>query len=160
MSIYSELIERVDNGETFCVDFEKRTLKVGREYLIKSGEVYTSEELFGKLWGEPSDYSLRTTLHMIRELYKAYKYSLPSERSDSKRKKYFKALSVDELTDEQLMTASKRETAQAALEGFILCAILTGQLTWDEETMEGSWFYQDRSEKDLVILRGWIDGKN
>ena len=159
MSIYNELIERVDNGETFCVDFENRTMKVGKEYLIKSGESYTAQELYGKLW-IPSDYSLHATLHMIRDLYKIYKHSLPSERSDSKRKKYFKALSIDELTDEQLMIAQKRETTQAALEGFILCAVLTGQLTWDEEIMEGSWFYQSKSDPDLVILRSWVENKN
>ena len=154
MSIYSELIERVDNGETFCIDFEKRTMKVGKEYLIKNGETYTTQELFAKLWG---DHDLHALLHMIRDLYKSYKYSLPSERSDSKRRKYFKALSVDELTDEQLMCAQKRETTQAALEGLILCAVLTGQLVWDEEIMEGSWFYQDKHDSDLVILRSWIE---
>jgi hypothetical protein len=154
MSIYSELIERVDNGETFCIDFEKRTMKVGKEYLIKNGETYTTQELFGKLWG---DHDLHALLYMIRDLYKSYKYSLPSERSDSKRRKYFKALSVDELTDEQLMCAQKRETTQAALEGLILCAVLTGQLVWDEEIMEGSWFYQDKQDSDLVILRSWIE---
>ena len=92
MSIYLELIERVDNGEAFHVDFEKRTLKVGKDYLIKNEESYTPEELFCGLWSEEND--LYIILHMIRELYKNYKYSLPSERSDSKRRKYFKALSI------------------------------------------------------------------
>lgn len=154
MSIYSELIERVDNGESFSVDFEKRTMKIGKDYLIKNGEYDTSKELFGV-----DIYDLYSALHMIRELYKNYKYSLPSERSDSKRKKYFKALSIDELTDEQLMIAGKRETAQAALEGFILCAVLTGQLTWDENIMDGKWFYQSEKDPDLVILRSWIENK-
>ena len=155
MAIYQELIERVDNGETFCVDFEKRTIKVGKEYLINNEDNYTSEDLFGKLYDEP--YSLHVVLHVIRDLYKNYKYSLPSERSDSKRKKYFKALSVDELTDEQLMCAWKRETAQAALEGFILCSIIAGHLTWDEDVMEGKWFYQSKNDSDLVILKSLIE---
>lgn len=158
MAIYQELIERVDNGETFCVDFEKRTIKVGKEYLIKGNEAYTSVDMFGKLYDEP--YSLNVVLHQINELYKNYKYSLPSERSDSKRKKYFKALSVDELTDEQLMYSQKRETSQAALEGFILCSIISGHLVWDEEVMQGKWFYQSKSDSDLVLLRSWIENKN
>lgn len=157
MSIYLELIERVDNGETFSIDFEKRTMKVGKNYLIKNGEYDTSRELFCKL--SPDIYSIQVALHMIRDLYRTYKYSLPSERSDNKRRKYFKALSVDELTDEQLMVAQKRETSQAALEGFILCAILAGQLTWDESIM-GKWFYQSEKDPDLVILRSWIENKN
>ena len=154
MSIYSELIERVDNGERFHIDFEKRNMRVGKEYLIKDGEYDTSKELFGiKI------YSLQVALHMIRDLYKSYKYSLPSERSDSKRRKYFKALTIDELTDEQLMIAGRRETYQAALEGLILCAVLDGQLTWDEEIMGGKWFYQSETDPDLVILRSWIENK-
>lgn len=158
MSIYLELIERVDNGETFTVDFEKRYIKVGRDYLIREGKYDESKGLFPKLHEQP--YSLYVTLHEIGELYKNYKYSLPSERSDSKRRKYFKALSIDELTDEQLMYASQRETAQAALEGFILCSILAGHLVWDEEIMNGKWFYQSRSDEDLILLRRWIDGKS
>ena len=157
MSIYEELIERVDNGEAFHIDFESRTMKVGKDYLIKNGEYDTTKELFCGLYAEP--YSLSVVLHMIRELYRNYKYSLPSERSDSKRKKYFKALSIDELTDEQLMCAEKRETACAALEGFILCSIIAGHLVWDDEVMNGSWFWQSRSDSDLVILKSWIENK-
>ena len=157
MSIYLELIERVDNGETFSIDFEKRNMRVGKEYLIKNGEYDVSKGLFPKLYDEP--YDMYVTLHQIRELYRNYKYSLPSERSESKRKKYFKALTVDELTDEQLMMADKRETTQAALEGFVLCSILAGHLTWDDEVMQGTWFYQSRSDEDLVILKSWIEGK-
>ena len=158
MAIYQEFIERVDNGETFSIDFEKRTMKVGKEYLINGDETYTSVDMFGKLYDEP--YSLQVVLHQIRELYKTYKYSLPSERSDGKRKKYFKALSVDELTDEQLMCAGKRETAQAALEGFVLCSIIAGHLIWEDDIMEGKWFWQSRSDSDLVLLKSWVEGRN
>ena len=157
MSIYSELIERVDNGETFNIDFEKRNMKVGKEYLIKNGKYDTEKYLFGKFYEDP--YSLQVVLHSIRMLYKNYKYSLPSERSDNKRKKYFKALSIDELTDEQLILADKRETTCAALEGFILCSIIAGHLIWDETIMKGTWFYQDTNDTDLVILRSWVEGK-
>ena len=155
--IYLELIERVDNGETFHIDFEKRSMKVGKHYLIKYGEYDTTKKLFTELYDNP--YSLHVTLRQIRELYRNYKYSLPSERSESKRKKYFKALSVEELTDEQLMLASKRETAQAALEGFVLCSIIAGHLVWDDDVMEGKWFWQSRSDKDLIILKSWIENK-
>ena len=157
MSIYLELIERVDNGETFSIDFEKRNMKVGKEYLIKNGEYDTKRALFPMLYDNP--YSLHVVLHQIRELYRNYKYSLPSERSESKRKKYFKTLSIDELTDEQLMRAQRRETAQAALEGFVLCSIIAGHLVWDENVMGGNWFYQRPSDPDLVILRSWIENK-
>ena len=154
MPIYFEFIERVEDGETFYVDFEKRTMKVGNDFLIKNGEYDKSRELLG-IDIYPS---IHVVLHMIRELYAGYKYSLPSERSENKRKKYFKALPIEELTDEQLIRAERREYRQAVLEGFVLCTILTGQLYWDEEKM-GKWFWESRSDKDLIILRKWIERK-
>ena len=156
MSIYLELIERVSNGESFHIDFEKRNMKVGKDYLIKDGEFDETKELFPKLHDV---YDLRVALHILRTLYKNYKYSLPSERSDSKRKRYFKALPMEEITDEQLMVAERREVACATLEGMVLCMILSGQLVWDENIMEGKWFYQSKTDPDFVLLRSWVEGK-
>ena len=153
MSIFLRGLERVENGEKFYVNFEQRTLRVGQDKMIDGGEYDTSEVLHGI-----DVYSPQALLHMIRDLYGAYKYSLPSERSDNKRKKYFKALPIEELTDEQLIRGVRREVAQYALEAFILCAILNGDFVWDEE-IHGKWFYQRPSEPDLVILRSWIEGK-
>lgn len=147
MTIYAELMTRVDAGESFSIDFEKRNIKVGKQFLVKNGE-YDSER---KLILSPT----MDILQIIEELYRSYKYSLPSERNDSKRKRYFKALSIDELTDRQLLIGCKREGAQARLEGFILCMALSGQLTWTEEL--GKWFWQSKNDPDLVILRSWIE---
>lgn len=148
MTIFSELMQRVDSGETFHIDFQKRNMKVGKNYLIKNGE-YDSERILGFEWQE-SD-----VLRMIEELYSNYKYSLPSERSDSKRKKYFKALSFSEMTDRQLMIAPRREGTQARLEGFILCAIISGKFKWTEDM--GKWFWVSKNDGDLVILRSWVE---
>lgn len=155
LPIYVELVARVDNGEPFSIDFEKRSMKVGKEYLIKNGEYDRPREVFDMMHRDI--YSLQVALHMLRELYKNYKYSLPSERSDSKRKKYFKALPIEKIPDDKLLIAGRRETMQAALEGFILCAIITDQLKWDEEIMGGKWFYQSEKDPDLVLLRSWIE---
>ena len=153
MSIYLELLERVCGGESFHVDFEKRNMKVGHDYLIKEGEFDESKVLIRE------SYDIQTILNKIEELYKEYKYSLPSERSDNKRRKYFKALTMEEITDEQLMVAERREFSQAVLEGFVLCMIVSGQLTWDEEIMNGKWFWQSDIEPNLVVLRSWVEGK-
>ena len=150
MSIYLELLERVNYGESFHIDFEKRNMKVGNDYLIKEGEFDESKGLVS------GSYDMQTILNTIEKLYKNYKYSLPSERSDNKRRKYFKALPIEEITDEQLMTAERREFSQAVLEGFVLCMIVSGQLVWDEEVMQGKWFYQSKSDPDLVLLRTWV----
>lgn len=149
MTIYEELIERVFNGETFYINFEKRTMKIGKEKIIDNGEYDESRELI--------DFK-GFVFERIDKLYENYKYSLPSERSDSKRKKYFKALPVEQIPDERLMVAERREVAQCKLEGFILCMILMNVFTWDEFTM-GKWFWQSKNDSDLVILRSWLENK-
>jgi hypothetical protein len=139
---------KVDAGENFYVDFETRTMKVGKQFLIKNGEYEEGRTL-----------SLKPTMDVIQiieELYQSYKYSLPSERNSNKRRRYFKALSAHEMTDRQLAIGCKRDGAQARLEGFILCMILHGYLQWDEEKL-GKWFWQSKNDPDLVLLRNWIE---
>lgn len=151
MTIYQELMQRVDSGENFYVDFEERTMKVGKQFLIKNGEYDKERTLSCK--------PTMDVMQIIEELYRSYKYSLPSERNSNKRKRYFKALSADEMTDRQLAIGCKRDGAQARLEGFILCMILHGYLQWDEEKL-GKWFWQSKNDPDLVILRSWIENQN
>ena len=95
-------------------------------------------------------------LSWIEILYERYKHSLPSERSDNRRRQYFRALSADQLTDKQMATGESREVARAALEGFILCMIVDGFFVWDEDEL-GKWFWQSENDPDLVILRNWIE---
>lgn len=153
MTIYEELILRVSDGETFHIDFEKRNMKVGKDFLIKNGEYDTSRFLFNR----PGDIAtMELILRTIEVLYQRYKYSLPSERSDSKRRTYFKALPIEEIPDEKLFLANRREITKAKLEGFILCIVLEGNFVWDECTM-GKWFYQSKDDSDFVILRKWIE---
>ena len=151
MTIYEELIKRVSEGETFYINFKNRSLKIGKKFVITDG-VYDSERELIKFQFNDMD----TILEMIENLYRIYKTSLPSERSENKRRIYFKALSTEEMTDEQLMFGDRREMAQARLEGFILCMILSGKFIWNEQTM-GKWFYQSKTDPDLVILRSWIE---
>ena len=149
-NIFQTGLERVCNGEEFHIDFEQRTLKVGQHKLIEGGEYDVSKILYNEKFDNP-----QSLLDRVRELYVAYKFSLPSERSDKKRRKYFKALSSDELTDAQLICGVQREIAQYMVEAFILCAILNEDFVWDEKT-HGKWFYQDPLEPDLVIRKIWI----
>lgn len=152
MSIFSKGLEQVENGERFYIDFEQRTMKIGQGKIIDNGEYDTTQVLYDEEFDNP-----QSLLDKVRELYVTYKLSLPSERSDKKRKKYFKALPIDELTDEQLIYGVRREIAQYMLEAFILCAVLNGDFVWDDE-IHGKWFYQDKIEQDLVILKNWING--
>lgn len=151
MTIYEELIKRVSEGELFYVNFKNRALKIGKKFIIADGVYDNSRELIACPYQDP-----KSLLDVIDNLYCNYKYSLPSERSDSKRRKYFKALSVNEMNDMQLIAGERREVAQARLEGFILCMILNRKLQWDEAKL-GKWFYQSKTDPDLVILRSWIE---
>ena len=45
MTIYEEFIKRVKDGETFDINFNKRSLKVGKTFLIKDG-CYDEEREF------------------------------------------------------------------------------------------------------------------
>lgn len=150
MTIYEELVKRVSEGETFYVNFKNRSLKIGKKFVITDGVYDDSRELIAYSYDK-----LESLLEIIDNLYCNYKYSLPSERSDSKRRKYFKALSINEMNDMQLIAGERREVAQARLEGFILCMILGGKFKWIEDL--GKWFYQSKTDPDLVILRSWIE---
>ena len=153
MTIFEELVQRVSDGEAFNIDFEKRTMKVGKEFLVKNGECDTSRLLFDSPEEPfPMDIVVRT----IEYLYEKYKYSLPSERSDSKRRTYFKALPIDKIPDGELFIAERREIAKSKLEGFILCMILEGKFVWDE-IANGKWFWQSSNDGNLIILKKWIE---
>ena len=149
-SIYDELVQAVHMGRPFVVDFEKRNIKLGRGcYLVKNGEWDTAKSLL------PQDLHGVDVLKTIEDMYFSYKHSLPSERNDNKRRKYFKALPIEEIPMGLLWGGDYREKAQAKLEGFILCSILSGAFKWTENM--GKWFYQSKNDPDLVILRSWIE---
>ena len=151
MTIYEELVKRVSDGESFYINFKNRALKIGKKFIIADGFYDDKRILYTTSEMEMSD-----ILSQVEALYKNYKYSLPSERSDNKRRQYFKALPVDKLTDKQMATGEMREVARAKLEGFILCMIVDGFFVWDESEL-GKWFYQSKNDPELVILRSWIE---
>lgn len=144
MTIMETVIDSVSKGSRFKVDFENRDLKVGNKYLIRKGEVR------GETQNEQTE---RSVLEVIQELYDEYKYSYPSARNIQKRKRYFKCLSVDEMTDEQMIMGEDRELAQAKLETYVLLCILDGSLTWTEDM--GTWFW--KGNNGLVLMRKWVD---
>lgn len=153
MTIYEELVQRVFDGETFYINFKNKSMKIGKKFVIADGVYDTERKLIDSNCND-----VNAVLKQIESLYEDYKFSLPSERSDCKRRKYFKALSIEEISDGQLMTATRREEACARLEGFILCMILSNKLKWNENW--GTFFWQSAKDGDLILLRGWIDGKN
>lgn len=147
-NIYYETVEKVQNGAKFQVDFQQRSLKIDGKYIIKSGEYE------GKLGLETSV----NPIPIITQLFLRYQHSLPSERSENKRYKYFNALPEHELTDDDMLYGEPRETAQIKLELYVLIMILNGSLKWDEFAKD-KWFWQSPNVKDLIILKAWIEPK-
>lgn len=146
MNIYNKAIEKVYNGATFRVDFQKRSLKIDGKYIIKDGEYE----------GDLGVESTVNPLPIISQLFRRYQHSVPSERSDNKRNKYFIALPEHELDDDDMLYGESREVAQISLELYILGVILNGSFKW-EEVAKDKWFWQSPTNKDLVILREWIE---
>ncbi len=144
---YDEIIKEVENGAKFTINFEKRTCRV-------NGKVVLSEK------DKPLPGYTCTREHIMETIelrYIAYKHSVPSERSESHRRRYFRALPEKELADEDMMYEQRRDVAQCKLELYILWQVLRGQLYWSESW--GTWFWQSATDKDLVILRTWIEPK-
>ena len=141
-------LNAVRDGVPFKVDFKNRSLRLGNKYLIKDGETKCKEQYQKKVH---NNFLLR-----VRQLYKEYKFSMPSKRS---KDNYFYALPSKEMTWEQMTVGFPREYAKAKLEGYILREILSG-ITWEEVLAEVenkekyTWFYQDG---DLVLLKEWFN---
>lgn len=134
--------QAVELGSRFTVNFEKRTLRLNRE-LVSLDDVNVL----------PLNESV-----MLREIegyYQQYKYSIPSERSQSHRRSYFKALPEEQLSDQDMLYGVSREVARCQLEVFVLLMLYDGQLRWHNKW--GSWFWQSPNDKDLIILRSWVE---
>lgn len=149
-NIYQETVRAVENGARFKVDFQTRSLKVNGKYVIRDGSYEgvlgvphcSDEEFFSK----------------VEELYRRYKHSIPSERSESTSRRYFGALPERELSDDDMLYGERRDKSQIELELFILCQLLGG-FKWNPEKF-GRWFWQSQEDKDLVILRQWVEPNN
>ena len=94
-NIYQETVSAVENGARFKVDFQMRSLKVDCKYVIRNssyegvlGVPHCSEEEF---------------FSKVEELYRRYKHSIPSERSESTSRRYFMALPERELSDDDML---------------------------------------------------------
>ncbi|MFR9547006.1 MAG: hypothetical protein SNJ29_15730 [Rikenellaceae bacterium] len=146
-SIYQEAIQQVEDGAKFKVCFHSRSLRINGKWIINKGEYE------GNLGVESC--STDEFFSNIERLYETYKHSVPSVRSESKSRQYFKALPERKLSDEDMLYGERRDKVQIELELYILCHIIIG-FEWDAETF-GTWFWQSKNDRDLVILRSWVD---
>lgn len=146
-NIYQEALQAVEEGARFKIDFQSRSLKLDGKFIIQDGKY---EGDLGVSGCSEDDFFTN-----VEELYHCYKYSVPSERSESKSHQYFRALPERKLTDDAMMYGECRDTAQIGLELYVLCQIING-FKWDSGKM-GNWFWQSETDKDLVILKKWVE---
>ena len=57
-----------------------------------------------------------------------------------------------------MLYGERRDKSQIELELFILCQLLCG-FKWNPEKF-GQWFWQSKEDKELVILRQWVEPNN
>lgn len=149
MTIYSTAQEAVFNGKKFSIDLKKRSLKVDGKFLIKDGEYE------GELYDEDDSIAMDDIYPMLDESFYHYQHSVPSERSESKGRLYFRALKEKDLLDEDMLYGMPREIAQFELEMRVLICILDNKLVWDNN----KWFWQSERYKDFIILKEWVVGE-
>jgi hypothetical protein len=139
--------QKVSEGAHFSISFENRNLKINNRCIIKDGQYE------GVLTLPQTD--TLTALKNIETLYNYYRNSIPSARSEAKRKTYFQALPESQLTDEDMLYGQQRDEAQFKLELYVLCYILNGSLVWDEFAKD-KWFWQSPNVEGLILLKTWI----
>lgn len=142
------MVSAVQAGAKFSVNLKERSAYLGKKALIKNGEYE------GDLGVLPLP--LEDTLEAIEAAYDVYNHSIPSERSDSKQRLYFRALPERELEDDDMLYGVDREYARCRLEMLVLCSILTESLRWNPLVM-GNWFWQSQKHPSLIILREWVE---
>ncbi len=141
-SIYSELLERVDKGAKFKIDLVQKTLKIDGKEIVLEGNLIEKGELIhmGIMPSSP--------IEILEQLYANYKRSVPSSHHNG-NKPYFKADSIEDLTDDEIAFNWNRNFAQAAIEGYVLL----GGLIWTDDK---HWFWQSENYPELVVLSEWI----
>lgn len=103
-NIYQETFTAIENGANFRIYFRSRNLKVDGRHVIRDGR-------FDGTLGLP-EYGGGDFFTDVEELYRRYKYSIPSERSQSKSRRYFMALPESDLEDRDMLYGQYRDIAQ------------------------------------------------
>lgn len=135
----TEIIGRVRRGGVLTVDLP------GRTYTL-DGKTHPASTITRD---KPSEDPWKR----LESLYAVYKHSIPSERSDRRRRNWFKALPESGLTDNDLLYGTGRNEAQAELELHALACISDGTMTWENPEQ---WFWKSPNDPDLVLLKEWF----
>ena len=153
MNLIEYATEQVMTGKTVRVDLIKKNLTGDKAYVVENGVVVgkfrESVEVDEVQW---DDKAIKMSLYFLWSRYNDYRGSYPGK--DTTDSKYFKALSLDELTDKQLLGGEQRNIAKVRLETYAL-TIAMQHMPWRDDIMGGSFFWQSE-DKNLVVLKSWL----
>ena len=144
-TVYNWFVESAMRGLPFKVDLIKKDLTICNDKLIYHGDNYTDIK---QLVAIP----LTDPWAIVDKLYHEYKYSTP-EKTGLSKSSWFYALPYEDMSDVELVIGGSRSIAQAKLEGYILCASLSGILKWEDDN---KWFQMSEKDNDFVIIKNWI----
>ncbi len=126
----NEIIKRIEDGEPFRIDLEKKQVKLNGSFVSVEFEKPINAE------------------KELTELFRNYKTSVPSARADSK---YFYAFDETKLTTKQLAENESRYIARAKLELFTLGLIINK--AWE---FGNKWYWQSSVEPKLTLFKKWF----
>ena len=126
----TEFIEKVEDGQPYRINFEKREAKLNGFLVDIDFELPDNVE------------------EKLLELFENYKYSVPSARTDSK---YFFGFDESKLSTKQLAENESRYIARAKLELFVLGLIINQK--WD---FGDKWYWQSQKDSKLVLFKKWF----
>ena len=151
-TICEEALSAIQNGGKVHIDLEKKSMSINGKKVVEGGVILDNRQFSNY----PQPANTDDALMHIEDLYAMYAHSIPSENTDRQRRPYFKALPESELSDDDMMFGERRDISQANLECYIMFCVLGHLIIWDAGKM-GKWFWQSKSQPNLVILRRWIE---
>jgi len=126
----NDFIEKVEDGQPYRISFEKKEVRLNG-FLVDI-EFEQSDDKEEKLL----------------ELFRNYKYSVPSRKADSK---YFFAFDESHLSTKQLAENESRYVARARLEIYVLGLIINNN--WD---FGDKWYWQSPADSKLTLFKKWF----
>lgn len=146
MTIYEYIVEEArQHGTTIHFDLKNHDIRIGKHYILKDGKP-TTNTFDGLIEFEGDPYA------EIERLYAQFKRSVPN-RHEKLNRGYFKALSSDALTMDELINNKPRIEARYELEGFIVLASSAGLIPWNNPK---HFFWQSHTDPDCIIYKEWI----
>lgn len=152
MTLYDHLIhtcQRCAEGdipyEPISIDLSMHSIQIGERLVLSQGILADDIHMTGLIHFDGDPYA------EIERLYAQYKRSVPS-RHERLNRGYFKALSSDALSMQELESNMRRTEARVRLEGFICLASCAGLIPW----YIPRHFFWRGTDPDCIVYRNWI----